>query len=202
MAQIVDFSLFSNNVSKRILLPLILGMWTIIPLLWVVSISISIAQINLTRKIRSSANAQVTVEDGIWQASRIGDIAELERQINAGADLNARQPVSGTTPLGEAVIGNQPAVVTWLLKNGADPNQRSMDNSTPLHWACILGRAEIAAQLIDAEADLSAQNNYQATPADNLKVDWPTTKVVASLMKTEFDQNEIEKGSSTDQLRA
>ncbi|MDB4625113.1 acyltransferase family protein, partial [Rubripirellula sp.] len=29
--------------SKRILLPLILGMWTIIPLLWVVSISISLA---------------------------------------------------------------------------------------------------------------------------------------------------------------
>ncbi len=92
------------------------------------------------------------------------------------------------------MIGNRPAVVSWLLKNGADPNQRSKDNSTPLHWACILGRAEIAAQLIDTEADLSAQNNYQATPADNLEVDWPTTKVADSLMKTEFDQIEIEKG--------
>ncbi|MGI9441528.1 MAG: acyltransferase family protein [Rubripirellula sp.] len=180
--------------SKRILLPLILGMWTIIPLLWVVSISISIAQAQSDSENTVAKNSQVTIEDGIWQASRTGDITQLETQISAKADLNARKPGSGTTPLGEAVIGNQPAVVSWLLKNGADPNQRSKDNSTPLHWACILGRAEIAAQLIDAEADLSAQNNYQATPADNLEVDWPTTKVVASLMKTEFDQIEIEKG--------
>ena len=169
-------------------------MWTIIPLLWIVSISISIAQNQSDSEKTVVSKSQVTGEDGIWQASRIGDIAELERQINAGASLDARQPGSGTTPLGEAVIGNQPEVVTWLLKNGADPNQRSMDNSTPLHWACILGRAEIAAQLIDTDADLSAQNNYQATPADNLEVDWPTTKVVANLMKTEFDQNEIEEG--------
>ncbi|MAI69542.1 MAG: glucan biosynthesis protein [Rhodopirellula sp.] len=179
---------------KRILLPLILGMWTIIPLLWVVSIFISIVQSQSDLENVVENRAQATVRDGIWEASRSGDIAELEMLTDAGADLNARQPDSGTTPLGEAVIGNQTAVVTWLLKNGADPNQRSLDNSTPLHWACVLGRAEIAAQLIDAEADLSAQNNYQATPADNLKVDWPTTQVVANLMDTEFDQNEIKKG--------
>jgi hypothetical protein len=33
-------------------------------------------------------------------------------QVDGGADLNARQPGSGTTLLGETVIGNQPAVVT------------------------------------------------------------------------------------------
>ena len=180
--------------SKRILLPLVLGMWTIIPLLWVVSISISLAQNQADSKNTISNKSQFAVEDGIWQVSRTGDLAELETQIKAGANLNARQPNSGTTPLGEAVIGNQPAAVTLLLKHGADPNQRSLDNSTPLHWACILGRAEIAAQLIDAEADVSAQNNYQSTPTDNLEIDWPTTRVIASMMKTEFDQKEIEQG--------
>ena len=180
--------------SKRILLPLILGMWTIIPLLWVVSIWISLAQNQPTSKNTITNKSQVTIEDGLWQASRLGDIAALKTHINAGANLNARQPKSGTTPLGEAVIGNQPAIVTLLLKHGADPNQRSLDNSTPLHWACILGRAEIAAQLIDADADVSAQNNYQSTPADLLELDWPTTRVVASMMKTEFDQNKIEQG--------
>ena len=180
--------------SKRILLPLILGMWTIIPLLWVVTISVSLAQNQPTSKNTITNKLQVTVEDGLWQASRSGDIAALKTYINAEANLNAQQPNSGTTPLGEAVIGNQPAIVTLLLKHGADPNQRSLDNSTPLHWACILGRAEIAAQLIDADADVSAQNNYRSTPADNLKIDWPTTRVIASMMKTEFDQNEIEQG--------
>ena len=180
--------------SKRILLPLILGMWTIIPLLWVVTISVSLAQNQPTSKNTITNKLQGTVEDGLWQASRSGDIAALKTYINAGANLNAQQPNSGTTPLGEAVIGNQPAIVTLLLKHGADPNQRSLDNSTPLHWACILGRAEIAAQLIDADADVSAQNNYRSTPADNLKIDWPTTRVIASMMKTEFDQNEIEQG--------
>ena len=180
--------------SKRILLPLILGMWTIIPLLWVVTISVSLAQNQPTSKNTITNKLQVTVEDGLWQASRSGDIAALKTYINAGANLNAQQPNSGTTPLGEAVIGNQPAIVTLLLKHGADPNQRSLDNSTPLHWACILGRAEIAAQLIDADADVSAQNNYRSTPADNLKIDWPSTRVIASMMKTEFDQNEIEQG--------
>lgn len=102
--------------SKRILLPLILGMWTIIPLLWVVSISISIIQSQPDLENTVDNKAQVAVEDGVWKASRIGDIAELEMQVDGGADLNARQPGSGTTPLGEAVIENQPAVVTWLLK--------------------------------------------------------------------------------------
>ncbi len=64
-------------------------MWTIIPLLWVVSISISIAQAQSDSENTVAKNSQVTIEDGIWQASRTGDIAQLETQISAKADLNA-----------------------------------------------------------------------------------------------------------------
>ena len=87
-------------------------MWTIIPLLWVLSISISVIQSQPDLENTVDNKAQVAVEDGVWKASRIGDIAELEMQVDGGADLNARQPGSGTTLLGETVIGNQPAVVT------------------------------------------------------------------------------------------
>ncbi|MDB4749991.1 acyltransferase family protein [Rubripirellula sp.] len=180
--------------SKRILLPLILAMWIIIPLLWIVTVFISVYPNKSSEEDRAVRTTEVQMHGGIWQAARTGDIAGIEVEIAAGADLNTKESGSGVTPLGSAVVGNQPEAVTLLLDNGADPNQRTMDNSTPLHWACILGRAEIAAQLIDAETDVAARNNYQATAADNLKLDWPATEWVVNLMNAEFDQKEIEKG--------
>jgi len=173
----------------RILLPLLLAMATIIPLFWVVIIIAGTVQ---TKQALATNNAHG--DKGIWEAAMSGDAGTLEAEIAAGANLNAVQPGTGRTPLAAAVAGDQPEMVALLLKNGADPNQRTTDNSTALHWACILGNAQCAAELIDADVDVSARNNYNSTAADNLKLDWTITAWAAGLMQARVDQQQVDEG--------
>ena len=175
--------------GKRILLPLLLAMVTIIPLFWVVIIYTGAIQKHL-----AVASETADGNEGIWEAAMAGDAGTLEAEIAAGANLDAVQPGTGRTPLGAAVAGDQPQIVALLLKNGADPNQRTTDNSTPLHWACILGNAQCAAELIDADVDISARNNYHSTAADNLKLDWTTTAWVAGLMRAKVNKQQVNEG--------
>ena len=69
----------------------------------------------------------------IWQASADGDIAELEANKRAGADLDGQMPGEAqVTALTVAVVTGQPGSVKWLLANGASANARNGDGSTAL----------------------------------------------------------------------
>jgi len=173
----------------RILLPLLLAMATIIPVFWITIIFAGAAQNN-----QAWATEKTKDGEGIWEAAMAGDTATLEAEIAAGANLNAVQSGTGQTPLLAAVAGDQPETVALLLKHGADPNQRTADKSTALHWAAILGHAQCAAELIDADVDISARNNYHSTAADNLKLDWTRTAWVAGLMRAKVDQSQVDQG--------
>ena len=64
-------------------------------------------------------------------AAARGDLAEVERLLKAGADVNAKNK-SGSTPLHVAVASNpSPAVLEVLLKAGADPRAINGDGKTP-----------------------------------------------------------------------
>ena len=56
--------------------------------------------------------------------------------LRRGADPNARDPITGATPLHHAVCA--PLLVTALLAAGADPNAVDRRGSTPLHRAMCM----------------------------------------------------------------
>jgi ankyrin repeat protein len=56
----------------------------------------------------------------LFDASRAGNLAEMERAIAGGMAVDSIESGSRMTPLCWAVKGNHPAVVDWLLARGAN----------------------------------------------------------------------------------
>ena len=66
--------------------------------------------------------------------------------------------------LANAIVLNDIAAVKTLITAGADVNEKSPDNFSPLHWAAEHGRTEIARLLIDKGADVNFRSEIYGTP--------------------------------------
>jgi TolB-like protein len=63
-----------------------------------------------------------------------------------------------------AIVLNDIATVQTLIAGGANVNEKSPENFSPLHWAADHGRTEIARLLIDKGADVNFQSEIYGTP--------------------------------------
>jgi hypothetical protein len=70
-----------------------------------------------------------------------GDLKEVRKLLDKGADVNAKDDVIGSTPLHWAVIKGNLDIVKLLVERGADLNARDRYGKTPLdiakeekHW--------------------------------------------------------------------
>jgi ankyrin repeat protein len=91
--------------------------------------------------------------------------------IDAGADVNARAPIMGTSgALFSAVVSGHPEVVRLLLKSGAIVDQRAAHTgSTPLAWAAgerKTDRSEVIRLLLEAGADANAHGFNGRAPLE------------------------------------
>lgn len=96
----------------------------------------------------------------------------LDMLLAAGADVNGLH--EGHTPLHWALVdigtGEDPsrwlAYQAWLLKHGADVNQRDKNGRTPLHIAAMFHDLTVARALIAAGADASAMDAEGCLPEE------------------------------------
>jgi hypothetical protein len=114
-------------------------------------------------------------KDRDWDAALIGyaeqgDVSGILRSLEAGADPNhnpsaSRRPSiradvpimdKSQTPLINAARGGHLAAVRLLLRRGALPNVRTLDE-TPLHAAAALGHSEVVWLLLEAGANANAR---------------------------------------------
>ncbi len=174
---------------KRIVLPLLLGCITVIPLMWVVVIGLEIDKV-----VRGANDDAQAVDSGMWQSAADGDLESIRRYIEDGGAVDARDSTFGMSPLGWTVLGDQPEVARYLLEAGADPSFRDTNNGTVLHLAAFFGRATIAQDLIDHGADLNALNAHNEKPIDSLKYGRTITNFIAGLLKIEIDFESVTKG--------
>ena len=106
-----------------------------------------------------------TFSDELHDAARAGDLREIRSLIGQGADVNARDPDGGDTPLDAAVRNRQVEAAEQLMLQGADPNRRTR-GSTPLHLAAERGIIELARLLLDHGANAEMRDLANLTPLE------------------------------------
>jgi peptidoglycan/LPS O-acetylase OafA/YrhL len=169
---------------RRVFLPLLLGMVTIVPLTyWICSVAISSAS-------RESGGESATGEaPTIWAAADAGDLDAIERHLANGASVNGPEGQVALTPLHHSALSNRPQAAELFIKRGADPNRAASDGGTPLHAAAFVGNEAVVTTLVEHGANVNAANKRGETPLDNATVDEGTTLYFASLLQLKVNED-------------
>lgn len=96
------------------------------------------------------------------QAAEAGDTATVQRLVQMGADIDARDE-RGRTPVMAATHGNRVETVRALIQLGADINIRDNRLDNPFLYAGAEGLLEILNLTIDAGADTTLTNRFGGT---------------------------------------
>lgn len=123
---------------KRIFLPLLIGLFTIIPSIWIASAYVS-------TPLPSTFDENVAAADvdpgTVWMAAAKGDVESIERWTDTGVDMDRPTP-DGSTPLAGAILFGRADVVRSLLDAGADLNRTNQ-------------RGESAVSMLAADVDIT-----------------------------------------------
>lgn len=134
-------------------------------------------------------------EDRLVDLAVMGDTDGVRALLDQGVDVNGVG--RGTTALIEAVGGNHVDVVLLLLSQGADVNQQTEMEGSPLWCAALKGNVEIARILIAKGADVDEK--------DALSHKTPLTKANEVLAKGKIDVDDsghvIHKPLTTDERK-
>ena len=146
----------------------------------------------LMQEGKQQKSAPPTTQDKLFQAIDEGNLADVRKLIAEGADVNTPNCIRHTplddavargnreivlellaagadtnngAPLLSAVGYNQRDMVKLLLERGAKVDQQEEDGilGTPLIFAAIEGNADIARDLLAAEANVNSRNSNGAT---------------------------------------
>ena len=93
----------------------------------------------------------VYANDDLLRAAARGNLNQVRRQLDEGADIDYRDEV-GQTALALAAQNGHVPVVQELINRGAAINVLRTDGRTPLHMAAGSGHTEIVRALIAARA--------------------------------------------------
>ena len=97
-----------------------------------------------------------------------GNLEALKQHIQAGSNINEKDPFGGSSPLISASVFNKPDAAKILIDAGADINFQNNDGSTALHTSAFFCRPEIVKMLLDKGADKTIKNKFGATPYESV----------------------------------
>ncbi len=97
-----------------------------------------------------------------------GNLEIVKQHIEAGTDINLKDPMSGSTPLITAATFGKTDIAKALINANADLDIKNNEGSTALHAAAFFCRVEIVQMLVDAGANKTLKNNHGATPRESV----------------------------------
>jgi ankyrin repeat protein len=98
-------------------------------------------------------------------AAEDGDLNQVIRCLNDGADVNGRSDLTGDTALHVAAYNGHDSVVDHLCQHHANVNIKANDGWTPLHLACMYGHENVVITLLEY-ADVNIKDDDGNTPLD------------------------------------
>lgn len=153
----------------------------------------------MLRKIFAKATGkteQQILNDGLRRAAISGSLSRARKLVQQGAEVDCKD-VSGLTPLYYAFDNHHIALGTFLLEQGADPNNTGATSyGPPLVKAGFAGRRNVIALLLDYQADIDARN-YSGRTALH-EATWHSHKdTVSLLLERGADPNTTDRMGST-----
>ena len=131
----------------------------------------------------SESSSKVEAPDTDIHTAVVSDnLDALKQHIQAGTDLNQRDPFGGSSPLISAAVFGKTEAAEILIDAGADLNFQNNDGSTPLHSAAFFCRPEIVKMLLDKGADKSIKNKFAATPYESVAAPFDNVKDAYDMM--------------------
>lgn len=115
-----------------------------------------------------------------------GDLEAVRQHIEAGTDINEKDPLSGSTPLITAITFDKKDIAKSLIDAGADLSIKNNDGSTALHVAAFFCKVEAVQMLLDAGADKKLKNNYGATPRETIVGSFAEVKPIYEMMQQQL----------------
>lgn len=147
-------------------------------------------------KQENSAKEKPSV--GLHEAAAQGNLEAIRQHIEAGSDLNEKEPSRGSSPLITAAAFGETEAARALIEAGADVNFKNNERSTPLITAAFLCRTEIVKVLLENGADKNARNNAGSTaleavagPFDDVKGIYDQLRAALGPLGIELDYERI-----------
>jgi len=153
-----------------------------------------------------SAENNVEASESSYQTPDIhtaiiaGDTEKVKQLIASGADINAVEPGSGSTPLVTAAMFDRIEIAKMLLKAGASIDAKNYDGSTALHTAAFFCRPDMVKLLLENGADKNIRNGSGATALESVEAPFEMVKPIYDFMQQlyesiglKIDQEQIQK---------
>jgi len=145
---------------------------------------------------QTGQTAAAAQEIDIWTAAARGNIEAIKQHLEAGTDLNAKEPSGGSTPLRIAATFDQAEAAELLIDKGANVNARGNDGGTALHAAAFLCRGEIVKLLLAKGVDIGAENVRGETALYGVTAPWSQDLegiygYIGGLLKIQLDLDRI-----------
>lgn len=95
-----------------------------------------------------------------------GDLSEVQKLVNSGADVNSTDAVDGRGALFTAVADTHIEVAKYLISKGAAINTQDKLGMTPLHAAVLANQQAMVALLLEKKALTNIRDNDGKTALD------------------------------------
>ncbi|MFQ6035973.1 MAG: ankyrin repeat domain-containing protein [Sedimentisphaerales bacterium] len=136
------------------------------------------------------AGAEGKPTKSLLDAVLAGDVEQVQLNISAGANVNAKDAM-GYTPLFYAAQSGRNEVAELLITGGANVNVKDRTGNTPLHYAAVGGHYEVCKLLLSRGANAGARNLMGGTPMAMAKAEGHQ-EIVELLSEYESGEFDIE----------
>jgi hypothetical protein len=169
----------------RILLPCLIGCFTVVPLLGYVS----------RETVKAGSISAHLDENSLAGAIRTGNRKTINLFLINPNEIEKPDAKLGVTPLSWAAMIGDFETVSELIKRGVDVNLTNKDDTTALHGAAFLGRDEIVKLLLYNGANSSKRSKAGFTALEGTFADSATTTLILNILGIQPpDENDLTSG--------